>query len=88
MCVSCASSRNRALRPQLSPPGCVGQSRPFVAARRRNFQTLRDTRAVIDQLRAAGVYVDCRGSTLRLSPADLTTDAGVDQLFALLKRLL
>lgn len=47
-----------------------------------------DTREVINQLRAAGVYADCRGSTLRLSPGDLTTDAGVDQLFAHLKHLL
>lgn len=47
-----------------------------------------DTRAVIANLRAVGVYADCRGSTLRLSPGDLTTDAGVDQLFAQLKLLL
>lgn len=47
-----------------------------------------DTRAAIDKLRAAGVYADCRGSTLRLSPGDLTTDAGVEQLFTHLRHLL
>ncbi|MBL8265274.1 aminotransferase class V-fold PLP-dependent enzyme [Steroidobacter sp.] len=44
-----------------------------------------DTREVIGRLRATGVYADCRGSTLRLSPGDLTTDAGVDRLFTNLR---
>ncbi|WP_116809853.1 aminotransferase class V-fold PLP-dependent enzyme [Steroidobacter cummioxidans] len=46
-----------------------------------------DTRAIIGNLRAAGVYADCRGSTLRLSPGDLTTDAGVEQLEVSLRSL-
>jgi selenocysteine lyase/cysteine desulfurase len=47
-----------------------------------------DTRVIIDELRAVGVYADCRGSTLRLSPGDLTTGAGVDHLFTSLRLLL
>jgi selenocysteine lyase/cysteine desulfurase len=50
--------------------------------------TSADTRAIIAHLRETGVYADCRGSTLRLSPGDLTMDAGVDQLFTHLKQLL
>jgi len=47
-----------------------------------------DTRAIINDLRTVGVYADCRGSTLRLSPGDLTTDAGVDRLAEKLRVLL
>lgn len=47
-----------------------------------------DPRATISQLRENGLYADCRGTTLRLSPGDLTTEAGVDQLFEQLRRVL
>ena len=43
---------------------------------------------VVDSLRAAGVYTDCRGATLRLSPGIVTTEAGVERLLRELKRLL
>jgi kynureninase len=36
--------------------------------------------AVIDQLRCDEVYADCRGTTLRLSPGNVTTMEGVEQL--------
>lgn len=47
-----------------------------------------DLRAVIAGLAAARVYTDCRGTTLRLSPGSMTTEAGVGRLFARLKQLL
>ncbi len=37
-------------------------------------------RAVIDQLRRDEVYADCRGTTLRLSPGNVTTMEGVEHL--------
>ena len=37
-------------------------------------------RAVIDQLRRDEVYADCRGTTLRLSPGNVTTMEGVERL--------
>jgi selenocysteine lyase/cysteine desulfurase len=43
---------------------------------------------IVDSLRAAGVYADCRGATLRLSPGTVTTEAGVDRLLSALRRLL
>lgn len=46
-----------------------------------------DPRAVVDGLRAAGVYADCRGTTLRLSPGVVTTAAGVGRLLRELGRL-
>lgn len=42
----------------------------------------------IDTLRENGVYADCRGSTLRLSPGNMTTSAGVERLLTSLTRLL
>jgi kynureninase len=47
-----------------------------------------DPGAVIASLRAASIYADCRGSTLRLSPGIVTTEAGVARLVAHLKQLL
>jgi kynureninase len=44
--------------------------------------------ALIDSLRAAGVYADCRGSTLRLSPGIITTEDGVGRLLGELRRQL
>lgn len=39
-----------------------------------------DPRAIVDRLRAAHLYADCRGTTLRLSPGAVTTQAGVERL--------
>lgn len=47
-----------------------------------------DPRAIISSLRDAAVYADCRGMTLRLSPGNVTTGAGVERLFEALARLL
>ncbi len=47
-----------------------------------------DPTAVVDSLRAMGVYTDCRGATLRLSPGIVTTEAGVERLLGELRRLL
>lgn len=44
--------------------------------------------AIVDGLRSAGVYADCRGATLRLSPGIVTTEAGVERLLGELSRLL
>lgn len=44
--------------------------------------------ALIDELRAAQVYADCRGTTLRLSPGNLTTMDGVQRLEGVLRRQL
>jgi kynureninase len=44
--------------------------------------------AVIDQLRSDEVYADCRGMTLRLSPGNVTTIEGVEQLARSLARIL
>jgi selenocysteine lyase/cysteine desulfurase len=49
--------------------------------------TSADPRALVDNLRAAGVYADCRGTTLRLSPGTVTTHAGVERLLGELRRL-
>lgn len=43
---------------------------------------------MVDNLRAAGIYSDCRGATLRLSPGVVTTRAGVERLHGELRRLL
>jgi selenocysteine lyase/cysteine desulfurase len=48
----------------------------------------RDPRGLIDSMRAADLYADCRGTTLRLSPGIVTTQAGVERLLAELRRLL
>jgi selenocysteine lyase/cysteine desulfurase len=42
--------------------------------------------AVLTDLRAEGVYADCRGSTLRLSPGNLSTEDGVERLVRVLAR--
>jgi len=47
-----------------------------------------DPRTLIDQLRSAAIYTDCRGTTLRLSPGSVTTEAGVERLLGELRRLL
>jgi selenocysteine lyase/cysteine desulfurase len=42
--------------------------------------------AVLAALRAEAIYADCRGSTLRLSPGNMTTEAGVERLVRILAR--
>jgi kynureninase len=44
--------------------------------------------AVVDGLRAQAIFTDCRGSTLRLSPGNLTTREGVGRLLRALPPLL
>ena len=46
-----------------------------------------DPRTIIDALRAAHLYADCRGTTLRLSPGIVTTQAGVERLLGELEGL-
>jgi Selenocysteine lyase len=46
-----------------------------------------DPRTVVDRLRAADIYADCRGTTLRLSPGIVTTMPGVERMLAELRRL-
>lgn len=41
---------------------------------------------VLAELRAAGVYADCRGTTLRLSPGNVTSADGVERLLRVLAR--
>lgn len=43
---------------------------------------------VVNQLRAQGIYMDCRGQTLRMSPGPITTEAGVLRTLAALAALL
>jgi selenocysteine lyase/cysteine desulfurase len=43
---------------------------------------------IVDSLRAAGVYADCRGATLRLSPGTVTTMGGCIRLLGALRRLI
>jgi selenocysteine lyase/cysteine desulfurase len=43
--------------------------------------------AAVDGLRARGVFTDCRGRVMRLSPGAITTEAGVESLFAGLRSL-
>ncbi|MBE1204394.1 aminotransferase class V-fold PLP-dependent enzyme [Aminobacter carboxidus] len=47
-----------------------------------------DTATVVNGLRQRGVFTDCRGRILRLSPGTITTAAGIDRLFAGLGALL
>lgn len=42
--------------------------------------------SVLAALRAEAIYADCRGSTLRLSPGNMTTAAGVERLIGILAR--
>lgn len=46
-----------------------------------------DGARVVGGLRSAGVFADCRGATLRLSPGYITTSEGVERLFETLPRL-
>jgi selenocysteine lyase/cysteine desulfurase len=46
-----------------------------------------DPRTIIDALSAAHLYADCRGTTLRLSPGIVTTQAGVERLLSELEGL-
>jgi selenocysteine lyase/cysteine desulfurase len=41
---------------------------------------------VLAELREAGVYADCRGATLRLSPGNVTSADGVERLLRVLAR--
>jgi kynureninase len=43
---------------------------------------------VLAELRASGLYADCRGTTLRLSPGNVTTAEGVERLLRVLARLI
>ena len=43
--------------------------------------------ATVDRLRAQGLFADCRGRTLRLSPGAVTTDDGVSRLLDALAQL-
>jgi len=47
-----------------------------------------DPAAVIGTLRDKGVFADCRGRILRLSPGIITSEEGVERLFAALRGLL
>jgi kynureninase len=47
-----------------------------------------DPPAIIAALRASGIYADCRGATLRLSPGNVTTRRGVEHLLDRLEHLL
>ncbi len=46
-----------------------------------------DTATVVNGLRERGVHTDCRGRILRLSPGTITTEAGIERLFAGLRDL-
>lgn len=41
-----------------------------------------DPASSVDRLRDQGIFTDCRGRTMRLSPGTVTTAEGVDRLFA------
>jgi kynureninase len=47
-----------------------------------------DTTMVVNGLRERGIFTDCRGRILRLSPGTITTEAGIERLFAGLGALL
>jgi kynureninase len=47
-----------------------------------------DPAALLSKLRERAVFADCRGSTLRLSPGNLTTDDGVARLLRALREAL
>ncbi len=46
-----------------------------------------DPAGAVARLRERGVYTDCRGRIMRLSPGVVTTDGGLERLFAGLKEL-
>ena len=43
--------------------------------------------SVVSSLREVGLYTDCRGRTLRLSPGSVTTEDGVNRLLGALAQL-
>ncbi len=47
-----------------------------------------DPAAVVGGLREQKVFADCRGTTLRLSPGNVTTPNGVDRLLRSLRAML
>ncbi|MGV0875902.1 aminotransferase class V-fold PLP-dependent enzyme [Martelella sp. FLE1502] len=46
-----------------------------------------DATDAVDRLRDRGVFTDCRGRTMRLSPGVVTTEAGIERLLAGLAKL-
>lgn len=46
-----------------------------------------DATLAVDRLRDEGVYTDCRGRTMRLSPGIVTTEAGIERLLSGLAKL-
>ena len=86
-------AHNRALSAQLLAAGTelgLPAASPAEDGRRGGSTMLRlpveKCAEVLAALRAEGVYADCRGSTLRLSPGNMTTQAGVDRLVRVLSR--
>ena len=59
--------------------GCVARGRDD--ARRGGFVTVRhaDAGAIVERLRARGIFTDARRSLLRLGPAPYLTDAEIDR---------
>ena len=47
-----------------------------------------DPAALVGRLREQKLFTDCRGRTLRLSPGNVTTAAGVERLLGALPALL
>lgn len=43
---------------------------------------------LVDGLRRGGIYMDARGQILRLSPGNVTTEAGVEEALSLLHGLI
>ena len=77
--------------------GCVGLGLELVSpekgrrARRQrdvSFAAARDPAAVVAGLREQKVFMDCRGTTLRVSPGNVTTTEGVDRLLQSLRAML
>jgi len=75
--------------------GCVGQGLELVSpakAEERGGSVMfrlppgSDPAVVIAGLRDQQVFVDCRGTTLRVSPGNVTTSAGVDRLLKSLRK--
>jgi selenocysteine lyase/cysteine desulfurase len=88
-------AHNRALSAQLLAAGTelgLAAASPAEDGRRGGSTMLRlpaeKSVAVLAALRAEAIYADCRGSTLRLSPGNMTTQAGIDRLVQVLARSL
>ena len=86
-------SHNRALSAQiLAAAASLGLSpvSPVHDGRRGGSTMLRlpadKSATVLAALRAESIYADCRDSTLRLSPGNMTTTAGVERLIDILAR--